>query len=308
MHKSITVTVYGLSSSEDGKIRYVGQTTEPLSKRLIHHHYDAKKLTRIHKSNWIRSVIERGFKVQIIPLQEEAPLHAAEIEWIAKLRAQGYDLVNTTNGGEGVFGYRKTPEQLAAWAAKMRGRTSPRKGVTLSEETRAKISAAQIGKEIPVETRMKISAALRGRPKSPEHAAKVAAARRGERRGPLSAEIRAKLSAANLGRKHTPESRARMSTAQTGRTFSAETKALWSLQRTGAVLSTEHKAKIAAGLAKAYADGRRGAQSKLSDDEVREVRALVDAGIPQRDIASAYGLSEGALSELKSGKSYRHVA
>lgn len=237
----ITVTVYGLASSEDGKLRYIGQTTGKLTRRLIHHHYDAKKLGTIHKSNWIRSVITRGFEVLIFPIEENAPWGEAEIRWIAHHRAAGVDLVNTTAGGEGVVGYVRTLEQRQAHGARMRGRQSPRKGVKLSEETRAKLSAVQQGKVISESTRAKISAALKGRIKTPEHIEKIAAANRKPPPPPLTDEqIAAKK-------------------AQKFANYSAASK--------GRVASAEHKARISEGLSKAYKDGRRSPRSKPANDK-----------------------------------------
>jgi len=72
-----------------------------------------------------------------------------------------------------------------------------KRGKTASAETRAKISAANRGKErkppppFTAEHRAKISAGLKGRPKTAEHAAKVGAAQAGR---PKSAETRAKIS------------------------------------------------------------------------------------------------------------------
>ena len=57
-----------------------------------------------------------------------------------------------------------------------KGELNPRYGVTLSDETRAKMSAAATGKKHSDETRAKISAAATGRKHSPETRAKLKAA------------------------------------------------------------------------------------------------------------------------------------
>lgn len=278
----ITVTVYGLSSSEDDVVRYVGQTTGPLNQRLIHHHYDAQKLSTIHKSNWIRSVITRGYSIRIIPIEENAPWGTAEIKWIKFYRDAGLDLVNTTDGGEGVVGYIRDAEWRARRSASMKGRQSPRKGVKLSDETREKISVAQKGKVISAQTREKISAALKGRKKSSEHIAKVAAANRKPEQPPPTLE--------ELVRRK------------------AQRSANCSEWQKGRILPEEHKAKIAAGLSMAYANGRRGPMSKLTDDQVRQIRhLLLQPGVKQKDIAAQFKVSAAAISEINHNKSYRHV-
>lgn len=74
------------------------------------------------------------------------------------------------------------------------------KGVVASEDTRAKLSAAKIGKKRPplsAEARAKISAKAKERYLSPEYREKSAASMRGI---PKSAEHRAKLSAFNTGK------------------------------------------------------------------------------------------------------------
>src|SRR5262249_31552865 len=52
-------------------------------------------------------------------------------------------------------------------------------GRTLSEETRAKLSAANSGKTLPAETRTKISEALKGRVFTEDHRAKIGRAWQG---------------------------------------------------------------------------------------------------------------------------------
>jgi group I intron endonuclease len=86
----------------------------------------------------------------------------------------------------------KSLEEITRLSASLMGRVSPRKGVTLSEETKAKISKNRTG---------------------------IA----------RSAEASAAAAASNAGRKRTDEQRARMCAAQKGRTFSDETKARMSL-------------------------------------------------------------------------------
>lgn len=192
--------VYGLSSSEDGRIRYVGQTVGPLRRRLSHHLYKAKN-ERNHRGTWISSVVRRGFGLAMVVLETGAEPHVAEQRWIAKLRGEGNALVNSTDGGLGSLGFRK------------------------SDAERERIRAMHLGKPKTAEHRDKISMALLGKPKHPDHVEKSAAAQRGRVGHPISQEIRLKISVANKGRKKpwlaeanktrvwTPEMRARISAA-----------------------------------------------------------------------------------------------
>jgi hypothetical protein len=280
------VTIYSLSSSEDGVIRYIGQTTGRLDQRLIHHHYDAKKLFAIHKSNWIRSVINKGFEVVIAVIELDAPWAEAEIKWIKHYRDIGHDLVNTTDGGEGVIGYVRDAEWRARCSARAKGRPSPGKGKKRSAETRAKISAVQIGKVISVEHRAKLSAATKGKPKSEETRQRMILAQR----------ARAALTA-----KPPPtEAELREKAARKFANLSARSK--------GKILDAERKQKISAGLSASYQRGRRPARSKLTDDQVREIRKLLTLiTTTGAGLARDYGVAQSVISEIRSGKSYQHV-
>ena len=86
-----------------------------------------------------------------------------------------------------------------------------KEGKHLSEETRAKMSAAKkgekcymFGKHMIVETRAKISATRKGQHLSPETRAKISAANKGEKNPmfgkPLSKDVRAKISATRKGK------------------------------------------------------------------------------------------------------------
>jgi FixJ family two-component response regulator len=50
---------------------------------------------------------------------------------------------------------------------------------------------------------------------------------------------------------------------------------------------------------------RRGALAKLTAEQVDEIRALVDQGWLQRDIAASYGISRPTVSNIKTGRSWR---
>jgi hypothetical protein len=96
--------VYGLTSTEDGQIRYIGQTIKPLNKRLRSHIDGAKRGGTWPVAKWIRKVIRQVFTVQIVPLVETAIWNDTEIETIAVYLAQGAKLLNATNGGQNPVG------------------------------------------------------------------------------------------------------------------------------------------------------------------------------------------------------------
>ena len=120
------------------------------------------------------------------------------------------------------------------------------KGTKHSEETKAKLSAARMGREVSPETRAKIGAANRAAIR--KHVAENddscdCFAHIGHT---VSIETRAKISAALLGRKLSTEHRAKLSAANIGNVVSHKTRAKISANRMGHSVSPETRAKIGA--------------------------------------------------------------
>jgi len=94
--------IYGLYSSENGIIRYIGKTKNSIFTRLNEHKCDAltKKL-KSHKCNWIRKVYKNGYEVNVKLIEEvnEDNWQEREIFWIKKYRVDG-NIVNQLDGGE----------------------------------------------------------------------------------------------------------------------------------------------------------------------------------------------------------------
>lgn len=93
--------IYGLYSTEDNIIRYVGQTKSSLKQRKNEHKCDA--LTRNlknHKCNWIRQVYRNGFEIGIKLIEEtnEKDWAEREVFWIAEY-SKTNKLVNQLAGG-----------------------------------------------------------------------------------------------------------------------------------------------------------------------------------------------------------------
>jgi hypothetical protein len=113
-------------------------------------------------------------------------------------------LRNKTDGGDGSSGYIHSPEAKAKQGVVNKGRIPSNKGIPLSPEMRAKISAAN-----------------KGRIHSPEHREKNSAANRGKNHHfygkSHSEETRAKQSAAAKGRTRSSESKAKQSATMKGR-------------------------------------------------------------------------------------------
>ena len=103
-------TVYGLCSESDESIRYVGQTTVDIERRLRQHIKHSRTAPKpVYRDNWINSVIRNGGSIKVVVLQYGATWNVSERYWIAKLKSEGAKLVNSTSGGEGSL---DAPEEL----------------------------------------------------------------------------------------------------------------------------------------------------------------------------------------------------
>jgi group I intron endonuclease len=128
--------IYGLYSSQTGELRYIGQTSWDLNKRLKGHIKEvfSKKRNQTHKINWLKLDISAGFWPYIQLLQEfdnENDLNKAEIYWIKFFNEEGCNLTNQTTGGYGVRGYKFTDEVRAKMSRLGKGRKKPDKYVQL---------------------------------------------------------------------------------------------------------------------------------------------------------------------------------
>jgi hypothetical protein len=54
--------------------------------------------------------------------------------------------------------------------------------------------------------------------------------------------------------------------------------------------------------------GSRHHNSKLTEDAVREIRALARTGVTQAAIATLFGVTDGAVSHVLTGRTWSHVA
>lgn len=234
----MTVWIYGLRHPTTRVIRYVGKTEKGLNVRLKKHIEDAasSRYRHLRKSKWIAFLARNGLVPDIFVLQELSPeedWRLAERRWIARFREDGLDLLNLTDGGDGVSGYVFTPELIEKSVAARRGRPSKLKGKKATPEARAKMSASHKSRVRTPQEMERVHAAMeigRRMPRTAEHRSKIGAANSIRRKGSkLSTETRAKVSAARTGVPKSAETRARMSQAQKGRTVSAEHRAKLSM-------------------------------------------------------------------------------
>lgn len=112
----------------------------------------------------------------------------------------------------------------------------------------------------------------------------------GKTRGrPVSVETRRKLSEAHKGRKFSEKARAALTAANMGRTFSEETRKKMSEKQ----------------LSKPPSELRT--HFKLTEDDVREIDALLKSGETLVSIAKRFGVYYTAISKIKHGTTWSSV-
>lgn len=190
---------------------YVG-SAKGLSRRWIEHKRDLRRGThgnpRLQRA-WSKYG-EESFEFSVLEYVEDVTqLLAREQHWIDTLDAvkKGYNVLPTAGSNLGMTHSEETKRKMsAAHKGRKHGPMSEEqkryyselyKGKKLSEETRKKMSESRRGRKFSEETRAKISAAHKGKPKSEEHKENLAAAKRGKK---LPEETKAKIAEASRRR------------------------------------------------------------------------------------------------------------
>ena len=118
------VLIYALTYPGTDLVRYVGKTVRSPRKRHNEHIAAALKPNpRLPVHRWIKSLYNRGmwsclWHLERVP--ENQDWAARERHWIAKFRDEGHDLLNLTDGGEGLAGHTHTAEARMAISSKLR--------------------------------------------------------------------------------------------------------------------------------------------------------------------------------------------
>lgn len=215
--KVIRNVIYALLCPKCGVPRYIGQTCHGFGRYKKH----ISRPSNYHVGRWIKKLqskeLQPVWKI-LIELPESNQLDAAEIFWIDEAKRRNWPLTNHVAGGGGMRGWHP------------------------SEQTKAKIAAANKGYIASPEARAKISATHKGRKKSPEHVAKLLAklhspeakAKSLANRVPLSEEQRKSISDRNRGRINSSETIEKMRQAALRRPPPSDAlKKKWSAQRMG---------------------------------------------------------------------------
>ena len=104
------------------------------------------------------------------------------MSWTWEHWSIGRVLAHRNSLGQFSKGHRhESPKWKRAVSKALKGRIGPRKGCKVTEETKRKLSLAQLGKKHSEETKKKISEANKGRVVSEEHKKKISIALRGKK-------------------------------------------------------------------------------------------------------------------------------
>lgn len=90
----VSVTVYGIFSSRDGEVRYIGQTKGRVAVRLGQHLMMMRDRPKAPLFQWLNAEIEAGYSLGVTKLIERATWNVDEQLTIDRYVASGADLLN----------------------------------------------------------------------------------------------------------------------------------------------------------------------------------------------------------------------
>lgn len=317
---SVSNVIYGLSCSchpEKG-VRYVGQTRRTMRMRLYHHCYAAENWERRNEATdlpvyrWIRKHGKENIRMELLEQpQDPADLDDLEVKWIAALNTFKGGL-NVCAGGKSITGYVHTEETKAKMALRV-----------YSEETRAKMSASAKKRSIPELARIRRrelqGVKHHGATATEEEIRDIKEAlwngesvnQVAERCGRTPSYI-SHISTDRkwwsvpwpIGPRREPPTRELIAAAGRGRTHSQETKK--QVAETAKAFYATEEGKAAA--AKRARPGSSNSQAIMTEDTVRQMRALHAAGgITYRALGKQFGVTDGAASGICRRKTWKHV-
>jgi hypothetical protein len=106
VYNTCMIKIYALIDPRDNKVKYVGQTVQPLYNRLACHVDKARReKENTPKARWIREVLSSGHRPSIKLLEEveDKEKRAAEDKW---MRKYSNDIFNSAPAGSGGIGQK----------------------------------------------------------------------------------------------------------------------------------------------------------------------------------------------------------
>jgi group I intron endonuclease len=246
--------IYVIENKVNGGI-YVGKTKDMKRRWGQHvksslHESPKTKLQRAMKKYGVEN-----FEMRVVDESddEKHALNVLERSWIRKLKDEGRDVYNLTEGGEGNVGYVPTPETRKKLSLALKGNVS-RLGMPHSEETKRKLSNIHRGRKFTDEHKKKLSEARRKRPKVVKEPSnmKPQKQRKPMNRRPMSEAAKQKLREVNTGKTVSEAARKKISEKLAGRPKPPRSKEhcekLSAAARARGPMSEEQKAKISESL------------------------------------------------------------
>lgn len=148
--------------------KYIGKSIKSISKRWFQHKINLKRNTHINKhlqQSW-NKYGEDFFAFWIIEECEKEKLSEREMFWIEQYKTFGYNGkygYNLTKGGEGTCGRICSLETRKKIGEKTKGKISAKKGISLSEKTKEKMSQSHKGIRASIYTKKKLSEYHKGK-------------------------------------------------------------------------------------------------------------------------------------------------
>lgn len=260
--------------SKDGR-RYVGSAVS-IKKRWKEHRRQLESgnhHSRFMQRAWMKHG-EHYFEFKVLVLCDRGNLLFFEQRFLDAWSPE----YNTAPVAGSQLGYRHSDESRKRMSAARRKNFSPMKGRKHTPEALAKISANRKGKgggERPPEWRAAIGRAHKGRV--------------------ISQGQRAKISETLKGHKQSPEQIAKRAAKLRGRKMPAGFAESASLRMRGVKLTPAHCESI--GKSKA----------KLTDEQVRNIRALRSEGVARKDLAIQFEIDAASITHIVNLRSYKWV-
>lgn len=134
--------IYTLSHPLTKEVRYIGKSNSP-KERLNYHMSDLNKYS--HKKNWISKLKLLNLK-PIIEIIDEVHINEWrywEKFWISQFKTWGFNLTNSTEGGDGLTFRNSTTFKKGhlPWNKGIKGYSTSKKGSTIPQEVKDKISS-----------------------------------------------------------------------------------------------------------------------------------------------------------------------